>query len=212
MFEYPIQVGTQTVRVDYPVGTELYEKQEWAQKSYNKVDYLVGTELGKFVLEIKSPKVGISKGDTSWTQTLSYLKLIDEADYGVLYNGRKLFIFGKDSNDPILTWNGENDISAFYHLSKFTFPLTLNSKTGKGVPHKEYNKDVISDNLSQPRLSEDTKRRIRYTNLKIIGLFSLVSFILGFIFSVISISKGPSYSIYPNFLMCFLSYPFSHLL
>jgi hypothetical protein len=28
VFEYPFQVGTQTVRVDYPVGTELYEKQE----------------------------------------------------------------------------------------------------------------------------------------------------------------------------------------
>lgn len=28
VFEYPIQVGTQTVKVDYPVGIELYEKQE----------------------------------------------------------------------------------------------------------------------------------------------------------------------------------------
>ncbi len=165
VFEYPIKVGTQTVRVDY----------------------LVGTGSNRFILEVKSPKISISKGDMSCSQIMSYLKLVDDVNYGALYNGRILLIFTKGSNDPIMVWNGKNDISAFHYLSKPTFPWGLNFITGKSeIPFSE-NKGIISGGIAQ---SKDSKSRIRYTQLRIIGYITIISFILSLVLLSISASGG----------------------
>lgn len=167
-FEYPIKIG---------VGSK-------------KADYLVGKNA-KFIFEIKSPKVTIEVNDDNCIQAISYLKLVDQASYAALYNGKKLIIFQKVPDKPIVyIWNSNPDISPFKVLEKDNFPLSLDIFTGKHTPINS-NGDGGKDSslkilrpVNYPII--DNKKNSFWTKSKILGFFALFSFILGIIFSGLS--------------------------
>lgn len=166
-FEYPIKIG---------VGSK-------------KADYLIGKNA-KFIFEIKSPKVTIEVNDDNCIQAISYLKLVDQASYAALYNGKRLIIFQKISRDPIYIWDSNSDISPFKVLAKDNFPLSLDIFTGKQSPIN-FNSDAgktsslkIIKPVNYPIIGN--KKNSFWTKLKILGFFALFSFILGIIFSGLS--------------------------
>lgn len=168
-FEYPIKIG---------VGSK-------------KADYLVG-KSAKFILEIKSPKVSILENDDNCIQAVSYLKLVDQASYAALYNGKKLIIFQKGSNKPTYVWDSNHDISPFKVLGKDYFPLSLDIFTGKQSPIN-FNNDSgkasslkILKPINYPII--DDKKNSFWTKLKISGFLVLFSIILAIIFSGLSAS------------------------
>lgn len=176
-FEFPIKIG---------VGSK-------------KADYLVGKD-DKFILEIKSPKVSIVNNDDNCIQTISYLKLVDQASYAALYNGKKLIIFQKGSNNPTFIWEANDDISPFKALGKDNFPLSLDVFTGKKSSH-DFNNDFIETSPSLKLLKPQNypifndKKSGFWTKLKIFGFFALFSFILGFIFIGLSASGNSTLSL-----------------
>lgn len=169
-FEYPIKIG---------VGSK-------------KADYLVG-KSAKFILEIKSPKVPILENDDNCIQTISYLKLVDQASYAALYNGKKLIIFQKGSNKPVYIWDSSGDISPFKALGKDNFPLSLDIFTGKQST-TNFNNDSGETSPTLKLVKPNNypiinyKKNIFWTKLKIFGFFALISFILSIIFSGLSAS------------------------
>ena len=164
-FEYNINVGTSTIRADY----------------------LVGSSNKRLILEVKSPRVPITANDGNSKQTISYLKLIDEALYAILYNGKKMIIFQKGSDTPVYIWDPAKDFSIFRSLRKENFPFLLDVLTGKASPDETITTTSVKlgekNSLDNSNFSEDMSNGKTYwTNLRIIGYFTIVSLIFLFVF------------------------------
>lgn len=93
-----------------------------------RVDYLVGKE-NPFALEAKHPDVDISPGSSPWRQLSDYLRLDQRIRYGVLYNGKAMYIVPNGMDKPLVSWNHDSDYSAFGYLSKTAYPNLLDMKT-----------------------------------------------------------------------------------
>lgn len=115
-------------------GDTHYEVEISAGTVKLRVDYVIDANVSKFALEVKKPDVNISEGSDSWVQIQSYLKLSEELDYGVLYNGRQLYIFRNGMVDPVIEWHCSKNIEAFQYLNKMSFPMRLNALTGLSTP------------------------------------------------------------------------------
>lgn len=101
-YEYAIPIATTTLRVDYLVGHSQ-----------------------PFALEAKQPNVDISPGSSPWNQILDYLKLDKTIRYGVLYNGKALYIMRGGMERPLVSWISQYDFSAFEYLKKSSYPSLL---------------------------------------------------------------------------------------
>ena len=164
-FEHVIDVGTSKIRADY----------------------LIGFPNNRFILEVKSPGVPISEHDGNSRQTLSYLKLINEALYAVLYNGKKMIIFQKGSDTPIYIWDPRKDLSIFTSLRKENFPFLLDVATGKKAPEainitQNYGSGAGNNQGNSNFLKSGNDKKLYWTNLRIIGYFSIFSFIFAIVF------------------------------
>lgn len=118
-----------------------------------RVDYLVGKE-NPFALEAKHPDVDISPGSSPWRQLSDYLRLDQRIRYGVLYNGRAMYIVPNGMDRPLVSWKSNSDYSAFGYLSKTSYPSLLDMKsefightfkTGKQYPPLEKYHGKISN-------------------------------------------------------------------
>jgi hypothetical protein len=158
------------VKIEFPISTG---------QSTLRVDYLVGDQTNKFALEIKTPDISIDAGTKPRLQILSYLNLLKGVRYGVLYNGKKMLIFMKGVEEPIITWNcGDPPLSVTY-LSKISFPGTLNA----AFPYEWDSSKMIRKSKESIDPLTITQRRIKI--FKSIGYFSLISLIFSFVFIAI---------------------------
>ena len=146
-----------------------------------RVDYLVGDHRGKFALEVKAPDTSIEEGTNPRTQIVSYLNLLKNVRYGVLYNGVKMLIFKKGIDDPIITWSCGDQIATLTYLSKTSFPEILDA----AFPDQLISTNEVERN--KRNVDPLTIKRQRFKELKLEGTLAIISFILGIILAPISI-------------------------
>ena len=157
--EFPIPIGQSTLRVDY----------------------LVGDHRGKFALEVKTPDTSIEVGTNPRTQIVSYLNLLKNVRYGVLYNGVKMLIFKKGIDDPIITWGCGDQIAILTYLSTTSFPEILDA----AFPDQSVSTNEVEK--SKRNVDPLTIKQQRFKELKLEGTLAVISFILGIILTPISV-------------------------
>ncbi len=122
-----------------------------------KMDYVINSGKEYFVLDAKAP--GKSMED-SYDQIISYIR-VSRINYGILYNGKKLLVFHKESDDPIYMWICGYSNEIFESLKKVNFPTlleTLLSKEANRTKLKTYldkNSESIESSVIK-KISEDT--------------------------------------------------------
>ena len=147
-----------------------------------RVDYLVGDHRGKFAMEVKTPDTSIEVGTNPRTQIVSYLNLLKNVRYGVLYNGVKMLVFKKGIDDPIITWGCGDQISILTYLSKASFPEILDAT----FPDQS----ISTNEIERRKLNIDplTIKQQRFKELNLEGRLAIFSFILGIILAPISVN------------------------
>jgi len=163
--------GKYDVRIEFPIS---------AGNTTLRVDYLVGDEYKKFALEVKTPTVSIGVNSDHRNQILSYLNLLKDVKYGVLYNGKKLLIFKKGLEEPIITWSCGDPVLCITYLSKTSYPHILDSKFTNNNPNS---KEI---RLAKRTVDPLTIKQHRISNFKIIGYFTAFAFLI----TMISVTKG----------------------
>lgn len=171
LLEYLGWENNQDVYVEYPIQ---------AGQTTLRVDYLVGDQINKFALEVKMHHESIGPESRPRQQILSYLKLLDDVRYGVLYNGNALLIFKKGIKDPIITWMCGDAADSITYLSKISFPQVLDNL------FPDYLDSVKKLNKYKLRAGDSvTVKRQRFILLWALGFTSLVTFFIGFIMAAI---------------------------
>ena len=107
-----------------------FDKGEWTPNvaisfgtTTHHMDYWVGNEGSKWVLEAKNPVNRIDR-DKDVKELLSYMKQKD-SQYGFLYNGKELLAFKLGSDLPFYEWSCGKDIDIFKMFSNDRFPIQL---------------------------------------------------------------------------------------
>ena len=99
-------------------GEVRYEEEIQAGTVALRVDYIVGDAKRKFALEVKRPEVSVSAGSPARLQLRSYLKLDESINFGVLYNGKEMHLFTRDSELPLLSWSCGKTNPILFYISK----------------------------------------------------------------------------------------------
>ena len=155
--EFPINIGHSTLRVDY----------------------LVGDHRGKFALEVKTPDTSIEANSSARTQIMSYLNLLKNVRYGVLYNGVKILIFKKGIDDPIITWGCGDQIAILTYLSKTSFPGILDAT----FPDQSVSTNEVAKN--KRKIDPLTIKQQRFKELRLFGILATISFLLGIVLDAV---------------------------
>ncbi|MCL4447861.1 MAG: hypothetical protein M0Z77_10300 [Thermoplasmatales archaeon] len=107
-----------------------FDKGEWTPNvaisfgtTTHHMDYWVGQEGAKWVLEAKNPINRLDR-DKDVKELLSYMKQKD-SEYGFLYNGKELLAFKLGSDLPFYEWSCGTDIRIFNMFSNNRFPAQL---------------------------------------------------------------------------------------
>lgn len=183
------------VKIEFPISTG---------QTTLRVDYLVGDGVRKFALEIKTPDVSIGAGTNPRIQILSYLNLLKSVRYGVLYNGKKMLIFKKGIDDPLITWSCGDPVSSITYLSKVSFPQILDSAF---PDHGDISKEL---RYAKQSIDPFTIKHVRIKYLKFIGYFSLSTFFLGIISVLLgSLSIGAILSVF--FFFSFVAFVYDYV-
>ncbi|MGC9193799.1 MAG: type I restriction enzyme HsdR N-terminal domain-containing protein, partial [Thermoplasmata archaeon] len=91
-----------------------YEEQITVGTRQFHVDYLIEEANGNLVIEVKPPTESI---DDYQQQIISYIKLLDNTKYGILFNGKKMYVFTPGSSKPKFCWECKDDLEIFYKLA-----------------------------------------------------------------------------------------------
>ena len=107
-----------------------FDKGEWTPNvaisfgtTTHHMDYWVGNEGSKWVLEAKNPINRIDR-DKDVKELLSYMKQKD-SQYGFLYNGKELLAFKLGSDLPFYEWSCDRNTEIFEMFSNDHFPIQL---------------------------------------------------------------------------------------
>ena len=107
-----------------------FDKGEWTPNvaisfgtTTHHMDYWVGNEESKWVLEAKNPINRIDR-DKDVKELLSYMKQKD-SQYGFLYNGKELLAFKLGSDLPFYEWSCDRNTEIFEMFSNDHFPIQL---------------------------------------------------------------------------------------
>jgi len=107
-----------------------FDKGEWTPNvaisfgtTTHHMDYWVGNEGSKWVLEAKNPINRIDR-DKDVKELLSYMKQKD-SQYGFLYNGKELLAFKLGSDLPFYEWSCNRNTEIFKMFSNDSFPSQL---------------------------------------------------------------------------------------
>jgi hypothetical protein len=107
-----------------------FDKGEWTPNvaisfgtTTHHMDYWVGNEGSKWVLEAKNPINRIDR-DKDVKELLSYMKQKD-SQYGFLYNGKELLAFKLGSDLPFYEWSCDRNTEIFEMFSNDNFPSQL---------------------------------------------------------------------------------------
>lgn len=107
-----------------------FDKGEWTPNvaisfgtTTHHMDYWVGKEGAKWVLEAKNPINRLDR-DKDVKELLSYMKQKD-SEYGFLYNGKELLAFKLGSDLPFYEWSCGADTRIFNMFSNDRFPDQL---------------------------------------------------------------------------------------
>ena len=162
-----------------------FDKGEWTPNvaisfgtTTHHMDYWVGNEESKWVLEAKNPINRIDR-DKDVKELLSYMKQKD-SQYGFLYNGKELLAFKLGSDLPFYEWSCDRNTEIFEMFSNNRFPTRLDEfikSKGELARFQTYVKEntetiksrIISLVANESKISEETVNQ--YFPF-LIGLFS----------------------------------------
>ncbi len=130
-----------------------------------KMDYVINLGKDSFVLEVKPPGKSL---DEYYNQIISYIR-VSLINYGILYNGKQLLIFSKDSDVPIYVWSCGSSNEIFKALKKEDFPTLLEkllSKEANRIKLKTYLEKNLEniESLIIKKISEDIGLPIDYVS------------------------------------------------
>ncbi|MEM3830242.1 MAG: type I restriction enzyme HsdR N-terminal domain-containing protein, partial [Conexivisphaerales archaeon] len=111
-----------------------------------RADFLVGNEVDKFIIELKSPTVPLA-GERVRGQLQEYLSPY-KVKYGILYNGLELLLMKQGIDKPVYEWNcreDKEDITIFVNLSKDSYPKNM-KKFISDSQERIRMKNVLSEN------------------------------------------------------------------
>lgn len=161
-------------------GEVRYEEEIQAGTVALRVDYIVGDAKRKFALEVKRPEVSVSAGSPARLQLRSYLKLDESINFGVLYNGKEMHLFTRDSELPLLSWSCGKTNPILFYISKDVY-------TEKALPDLQSLKLFRKFSIYLAVLSIGfglffSNAAIYYSTLT--NLFTILSTVLGGIFLI----------------------------
>jgi len=137
-YEVPIQAGTDSLKIDYVVGSD-----------------------SKFALETKKPGINISPGSSAWLQIVSFLRLDPTLLYGVLYNGKELHILDSHGQEPLVSWYPGKNTAILDLLKKEYFPVLLQHYSMSNISGNISSEDYSS--ITSPVIAEidENNRQMR---------------------------------------------------
>ncbi len=120
--EAEIKIGTTKVRVDYIVESDSFSK---------------------FAIEVKSPSHDILSAFDYHQQLFSYLRVSDDLDFGLLYNGKSMVLIRVDSVKAVPIWKPGDGIDKVLLFSKGVYPNGLDDLFNKDSELETLSKYVL---------------------------------------------------------------------